>query len=496
MEKRISVMLPLRMPRLDGTKSLRYLPRRVVQAMADHATANLLIGERTVPSRFVVLRLAADEVEREELERQFAESQELILKEVAREARARDFRLRGELSVRLRTFVASGQWAVGSGQSAAEAPAGLVTGESKVETAQRSLDGPGQPTVYCPLPTDLWARLETEREIILPERLRTLLVESRPPGAAVYLDSRQIERVTPCRIPEVPAGAHSVSMALPGFMPHELTVQVPESGEGEIGVSVDLEAEPPMGILEVVTFPSQAMVTVIGAPGAPTAGSRSTPARLRLPAGRVCARIERTEFEPEMIEYDLPAGGESAPGRVQVRLRYAGDDRDDPVGRLIIYKPENGMARRLNLTPQERPEDTIASFFRDQGVETETGSQVAMAADASYVLPEVLGERRLFKGVLLIGRDDRQALVHPDVKLFDPANTVSRGCHAWLHIYSDPGTGAEYNTFVVHNHSPSGILVNGRLVMESAALGDTAELKIGIFRMRVVKETPDPRVEF
>ena len=119
-----------------------------------------------------------------------------------------------------------------------------------------------------------------------------------------------------------------------------------------------------------------------------------------------------------------------------------------------------------------------------------------MAADGSDLEPEILGERRLFKGVLLIGRDDRQALVHPDVKLFDPANTVSRGCHAWLHIYSDPGTGAEYNTFVIHNHSPSGILVNGRLVMESAALGDSSELKIGIFRMRVVKETPEPRVEF
>src|SRR5438445_10358974 len=105
MYKRRSVMLPLRMPRLDGTKSLRYLPRRVVQAMADHASANLLIGERTVPGRFVVLRLAADEVEREELERQFAESYEVILQEIAREAKARDFRLRGELAVRLRTFL-------------------------------------------------------------------------------------------------------------------------------------------------------------------------------------------------------------------------------------------------------------------------------------------------------------------------------------------------------------------------------------------------------
>jgi hypothetical protein len=486
MDKRISVMLPLRMPRLEGTKSLRYLPRRVVQAMADHASANLLIGERTVPARFVVLRLAADEGEREELERQFAESHELILQEIAREARARDFRLRGELAVRLRTVVAAGR---GQGSGVRGQDATATSGAAPGLLSELTPDP-------SPLNPDLWARLEAEREVILPERLRTLLVESRPPGAAVYFDNRQMERVTPCRIPEVPAGSHTVALALPGFLPSERTVEAPESGEGEIRVTVDLEAEPPMGILEVVTFPAQATVTVGEGPGAPEPIRRSTPARLRLPAGRVRARIERADYEPEVIEYELPAGGENAPGRVQVRLQYAGDDRNEPVGRLIIYKPESGSRPFVDLQPQERPEDTIASFFRDQGVDLESGSHVAMATGVIHAEPEILGERPLFKGVLLIGRDDRYALVHPDVKLFDPANTVSRGCHAWLHVYTDPGTGAEYNTFVVHNHSPSGILVNGRLVMESAAIGDTAELKIGIFRMQVVKETPVARVEF
>src|SRR5262249_46363206 len=219
-----------------------------------------------------------------------------------------------------------------------------------------------------------------------------------------------------------------------------------------------------------------ATVTVAGVPGATGRISRSTPARLRLPAGRVSAHIERADYDPAVIEYDLPAGSENAPGRAQVRLQYAGDDRNEPVGRLVIYKPDGGPRPPLDLTPQERPEDTIASFFRDQGVDLEDSSHVAMAVRTTAAEPEILGERLLYKGVLLIGRDDRQALVHPDVKLFDPANTVSRGCHAWLHVYTDPGTGAEYNTFVIHNHSPSGILVNGRLVMESAALGDVADL--------------------
>src|SRR4051794_25840841 len=99
--------MPIRVPRLDGTKSLRYLPRRIVQAMADHASANLLLGERTVPGRFIVFRLAADEIEREEVGHQFAESHEVILQEIAREARARDFRLRGDLAVRLETLLPS-----------------------------------------------------------------------------------------------------------------------------------------------------------------------------------------------------------------------------------------------------------------------------------------------------------------------------------------------------------------------------------------------------
>jgi hypothetical protein len=469
--------------------------------MADHASANLLLGERTVPGRFVVYRLATDEVEREEQERQFAESYEVILQEIAREAKARDFRLRGDLAVRLHVVVE----ATGRGGEATPGGRGLAEAEGASEAAAAG-EEPGRENASVPVPPspprplalspDLWARLQAEREVILPEKLRTLLVESRPSGAAVYLDNRQVERVTPCRVAEVPAGEHALLLALPGFLPQETIVEVPELGDGEIRVTVDLEAEPPMGVLEVITFPSQATVTVADAPGAAAPVSRATPCRLRLPAGCVRVHIDHTDYEPREVEDELPAGNEGAPGRLQVRLQYAGDDRDQTVGRLIIYKPESSAPPPSDLRPLDRPEETIATFFRDQGVDLDDASRVTMGGGAADAEPEVLGERPITKGVLLIGRADRHALVTPDVKLFDAANTVTRGCHAWLHVYTDPGTGAEFNTFVIHNNSPSGTLVNGRLVMESAAIGDEAELRIGIFRMRVVKETPSPRVEF
>ncbi len=49
----------------------------------------------------------------------------------------------------------------------------------------------------------------------------------------------------------------------------------------------------------------------------------------------------------------------------------------------------------------------------------------------------------------------------PDVKLFDPENSVSRGCHAWLWVYADRSTGADYNTFLIGNNSPAGVRVDG-----------------------------------
>jgi hypothetical protein len=56
--------LPIRIPKIESSRSLRLLGRRVEQAKAEHGTANKILGERIVPSRFVVLRLAADAEEK------------------------------------------------------------------------------------------------------------------------------------------------------------------------------------------------------------------------------------------------------------------------------------------------------------------------------------------------------------------------------------------------------------------------------------------------
>src|SRR5438067_542723 len=97
---------PVHLPRLASGKPLRYLGRRIIQAMAANAAANFLLAERTVPGKFVVIRLAGSDDERAQWEQEFADSREAIEQEVLREAASRRYRLRSALEIEL--FIATG----------------------------------------------------------------------------------------------------------------------------------------------------------------------------------------------------------------------------------------------------------------------------------------------------------------------------------------------------------------------------------------------------
>ncbi len=222
-------------------RSLRFLPKRIIQAMAENATANFILGERTVPGRFLVLRVAADEDDKAEQEQQYAEAREAIEKEILREARSRDFRLRSGLDVEVRVL------------SPAELEAGEGTELFRPLVEKEELPG-------------LLARLRAERELILTRRLHSLSIDSRPRGAAIYVDDRQLDRTTPCRLDDLPAGTHAITLSLPGHVLHEGQIEIEESDRApRQRYLAELEPEPPMGVLEVVTFPSRATLTVGGA---------------------------------------------------------------------------------------------------------------------------------------------------------------------------------------------------------------------------------------
>jgi hypothetical protein len=277
-------------------------------------------------------------------------------------------------------------------------------------------------------------------------------------------------------------------LARPGYLPFEETYRIEAGRPGQkLVYRASLTPEPDMGFLEVKTFPPRAQVTIGGE-------TRDSPARWRLPTGPVHVSVALEDFEPQELTFDVRKSSEERPNRLQLRLRYNGPAESETVGRLIIYRP--GEPAAPGVREVDPAASRISSFFNQ--TDTDAGLDewdLPPPPAPRSAEPEVLAERPVRRGVILIGRDDPSAEVRPDVRLFDAENSVTRGCHAWLWIYADRSTGADYNTFLVGNNSPAGIRVDGSLVMESRRLSDDSVIEIGNFRLRVVKETPSARVE-
>jgi len=451
-----------KLPRFDKDKPFRYLGRRLVQAMAEAATSNMLLGQRSAPGRYLVVRLVDSADERDHWEQQYAESRSAILRELEREAQVRDIRPRSALELDLVVLTAD------------EAQRG--ESERALSTALDAADVAAAET-----------KLQDERELIIPRRVRTLVIESDPSEAQAYLDDRPVG-VTPCRIEDIPEGSHTIMLARPGYLPFEEAYRIEPGRPGQkLVYRAVLSPEPDMGFLEVRTFPPRAQVTIGGE-------TRDSPARWRLPTGQVQVRVELEDFEPQLLTFDVRKSAEDRPNRMQLRLRYNGPAESETVGRLIIYRP--GEVAAPQLREPDPAASRISSFFNqadgDAGLDE---WDLPPPPAARTTEPEILAERPLRRGVILIGRDDPGSELRPDVRLFDAENSVTRGCHAWLWIYADRSTGADYNTFLIGNNSPAGIRVDGSLVMESRRLSDDSVIEVGNFRLRVVKETPTPRVE-
>lgn len=71
----------------------------------------------------------------------------------------------------------------------------------------------------------------------------SLLVRSRPPGAAVQVDGVEVG-VTPVEVPDVPFGAHQVRIELPGYRPWVAEVDVSGTEQTRVGASLEAGGRP------------------------------------------------------------------------------------------------------------------------------------------------------------------------------------------------------------------------------------------------------------
>jgi serine/threonine protein kinase len=74
---------------------------------------------------------------------------------------------------------------------------------------------------------------------VVPTRLDSVLVvESRPAGATVFLDGRDIGK-TPLTLPSVPVGVHAVRMELDGYRKWSASIQVLASNQNRVAASLE-----------------------------------------------------------------------------------------------------------------------------------------------------------------------------------------------------------------------------------------------------------------
>jgi serine/threonine protein kinase len=142
-----------------------------------------------------------------------------------------------------------------------------------------------------PIPTSL-----TRRVPALPEGLR---IETRPPGASVWIDGR-VAGETPLSIRDLRAGLHQVRVAQEGYAPAELTFEIPEGTNPPPLHFVMAALHTPT---EIFSDPAAAAVTVDGRP------IGTTPIeKLTLGPGLHAIRMEREGFLPTVKDVEARPG--------------------------------------------------------------------------------------------------------------------------------------------------------------------------------------------
>ncbi len=137
--------------------------------------------------------------------------------------------------------------------------------------------------------------------------LATLVVDSRPTGAAVYLNGRLSGR-TPLTL-QVNPGRQEVELRLAGYQPYRVTVN-PKPGE-RVQVFAQLVPEPRQGTLVISSTPSGAEVYVEGALRG------RTPLSLNLPEGRYGVELRLAGYETYRATVQVRRGETT---RLDVRL--------------------------------------------------------------------------------------------------------------------------------------------------------------------------------
>ncbi|GAA6741896.1 PEGA domain-containing protein [Thermus oshimai] len=189
----------------------------------------------------------------------------------------------------------------------------------------------------------------------------TLVLDSRPQGAEVYLDGR-LQGRTPLTLAVNP-GRHEVEFRLSGYQPYRATVN-PGPGE-RVQILAQLVPLPRTGVLLLRSTPSGAEVYLDGSLRG------RTPLDLTLPEGRYSVELRLSGYEPYRATVQVRAG-ETA--RLEARLTP-----EPRTGTLLLESTPSGAEVYLEGRLQGRtplrltlPEGTYRVELRSPGYEPYT----------------------------------------------------------------------------------------------------------------------------
>ena len=211
-----------------------------------------------------------------------------------------------------------------------------------------------------------------------PEGLR---IETRPPGASVWMDGR-VQGETPLTVKDLRPGMHQLRLTLEGHAPAELTFDVPE---GTNALPLSFTMPPLLAPAEIRSEPPAATVTlddrVIGV----------TPIqKLSLNPGRHEIRIERAGFLPSVKQVDARPGVKLV---VQTRLDPAPPELAPSKPASPIPPPlTEGMLVELDpsVTPPRRISGKPATYSKDaQRLHLQGTVEVEMIVDEDGVPHDV-----------------------------------------------------------------------------------------------------------
>jgi outer membrane receptor protein involved in Fe transport len=253
----------------------------------------------------------------------------------------------------------------------------------------------------------------------LGARIAVLRIETKPPGATLYLERRDLgARGTSPRRFGVAPGRYKVIAELPGYEPRELVL--PEAKIGE-ELPVVLELEQILGEAEI-TRPAGAVVRVGDASAAP---SCSVPCVLSLAPGRHRLFLSQAGFRPQEVPVDV----------VRDQRAKLAPELEALTGSLVVSTDEPGAMVRVDgrtrgftptiitLTVGEHDVIVSLSGFRD------VAAKVSVVEGRETKLPitliqaeEVVAASRVSEtveqapsSVSIVSRRELQAFAYPTI---------------------------------------------------------------------------------